>query len=276
MSAFVPPKSAAEPLDHVGCDEPVSNRRALLTVVVPTLNEDHQIVDALTDLTWADEVIVVDGGSTDATVALATASGARVLTVPNQTIAAQRNAGIAASRNRWVMALDADERVSDALRAELELLLTSTPAHAAYRIKFENHYLGRVLRHGPWGRDWHVRLFTSERRFSGNRVHERLEAIDDVGTLSGTIIHTPYRDLPHHVAKIIKYAQWGADDLFSRGRRAGLWQMAMRPTWRFLRDYIAYSGWRDGVAGFIAAVVSAFAAFLKYALLFVRVRSSKS
>ena len=152
MSAFVPPKSAAEPLDHVGCDEPVSNRRAPLTVVVPTLNEDHQIVDALTDLTWADEVIVVDGGSTDATVALATASGARVLTVPNQTIAAQRNAGIAASRNRWVMALDADERVSDALRAELELLLTSTPAHAAYRIKFENHYLGRVLRHGPWGR----------------------------------------------------------------------------------------------------------------------------
>lgn len=276
MSAFVPPKSAPQSLDHAGCDEPVSIRRAPVTVVVPTLNEDRQIVDALTDLTWADEVIVVDGGSTDATRALATASGARVLTVAGQTIAAQRNAGIAASSNRWVLALDADERASDALRAELASLLASTPAHAAYRIKFENHYLGRVLRHGPWGRDWHVRLFTRERRFSGNRVHERLEEIDDVGTLSGTIIHTPYRDLPHHVAKIIKYAQWGADDLYSRGRRAGLWQMSMRPTWRFLRDYIAYSGWRDGVAGFIAAVVSAFAAFLKYALLFVRVRSSKS
>ena len=139
MSAFVPPKSAPEPLDHPDCDEPVLNRHAPVTVVMPTLNEDHQIVDALTDLTWADEVIVVDGGSADATVALATASGARVLTVANQTIAAQRNAGIAASSNRWVLALDADERVSDALRAELESLLASTPAHAAYRIKFENH-----------------------------------------------------------------------------------------------------------------------------------------
>ena len=247
-----------------------------MTVVIPTLNEAGRIAEAVADLRWADEVIVVDGGSTDQTVALATAAGARVIMLPDQTIASQRNAGIQASRNRWVLALDADERVSGALRAELESLLTSTPTHAAYRIKFENHYLGRVLRHGPWGRDWHVRLFTSERRFIGNRVHEHLETIDDVGTLGGTIIHTPYRDLPHHVAKIIKYAQWGADDLYSRGRRAGFWQMSMRPAWRFLRDYFAYSGWRDGVAGFIAAVVSAFASFLKYALLFVRARSSKS
>lgn len=255
---------------------PPHRGRVAVTVVIPTLNEASRITDALANLRWADEVMVVDGGSTDETVALAGAAGARVLTVLGQTIAAQRNAGIEASRNRWVLALDADERVSEPLRAELESLLASTPPHAAYRIKFENHYLGRILRHGPWGRDWHVRLFTSDRRFGGSRVHERLEPIEDIGTLRGTIIHTPYRDLPHHIAKVVKYAQWGADDLYARGRGAGLWEMSMRPAWRFLRDYIAYSGWRDGVVGFIAAVVSGFAAFLKYAFLFVRGRTSKS
>ena len=79
-------------------------------------------------------------------------------------------------------------------------------------MKFRNHYLGRELAHGPWGRDWHVRLFTRERRFLTTRVHEHLEPIADVGTLAGAVIHYPYRDVGHHVAKIVKYARWGAED----------------------------------------------------------------
>jgi (heptosyl)LPS beta-1,4-glucosyltransferase len=142
-------------------------------------------------------------------------------------------------------------------------------------VKFENYYLGRELRHGPWGRDWHVRLFTRERRYVCDRVHEHLEPIADVGTLGGTIVHTPYRDVSHHVAKIVRYASWGADDLQARGRHADLWQLMARPAWRFGRDYVLLSGWRDGAAGFIAAVLSAFASFLKYALLFTRDRSAK-
>lgn len=249
---------------------------APLTVVVPTLNEAAQIVDALTDLAWADEIIVVDGGSSDETVALAESAGARTLTVRGQTIAAQRNAGIAAARNNWVLALDADERVSRELRAEIDGVVDGRGSRfAAYKVKFQNYYLGRELRHGPWGRDWHVRLFTRERRYVCDRVHEHLEPIANVGTLHGTILHTPYRDVSHHVAKIVRYASWGADDLQARGRRADLWQLMARPAWRFGRDYILLSGWRDGAVGFIAAVLSAFAAFLKYALLFTRGRSAK-
>lgn len=256
----------------------VTSRSVPVTVVIPTLNESVQITEAIRDLSWADEVIVVDGGSTDGTPSLAAAAGARLITVSGQTIADQRNAGIAAARNEWVLALDADERVSPQLRDELSAMFSGGrhPEHAAYRMKFRNHYLGRELRHGPWGRDWHVRLFTRQRRFVCHRVHEHLEAIDDVGSLTGSVMHYPYRDIAHHVAKIVKYARWGADDLYAQGRRAGMWQLTARPSWRFFRDYVAYSGWRDGTVGFIAAALGAFAAFLKYAFLFSRSRSAST
>jgi glycosyltransferase involved in cell wall biosynthesis len=249
--------------------------RAAVTVVIPTLNESAQIAQAVADLAWADEVIVVDGGSTDNTVNLAKGAGARVITLEGDTIGAQRNAGIEAARNHWILALDADERVSPQLRVEIAKVVAGRVAtHDAYRMKFTNLYLGRELRHGPWGRDWHVRLFTNERRFQTHRVHEALETIEDVGTLTGPVIHNSYTDIAHHVQKIVKYARWGADDLYARGRRAGLWEMMMRPWWRFMRDYFVFGGWRDGVVGFVASALNAFAAFLKYAFLFARSRSS--
>lgn len=238
---------------------------------MPTLNESARIAEAVADLSWADEVIVVDGGSTDATAALAENAGARVLILRGQTIAAQRNVGIAAASHDWILALDADERVSPQLRAELRQVVDGrNPTHAAYRMKFRNHYLGRELRYGPWGRDWHIRLFKRDLRYVCNRVHEHLEPIDDVGTLTGPIVHHPYRDISHHVTKIVKYSRWGADDLYTRGRRARAWDMAARPAWRFARDFVLFSGWRDGALGFIAASLSAFSVFLKYAFLYAR------
>jgi glycosyltransferase involved in cell wall biosynthesis len=280
----IPPMSAALPVplaypagDGAHRDagsSPRAGQRVAVTVVIPTLDEATQIGQAVSDLTWADEVLVVDGGSADGTAALAEAAGARVIVVRGETIAAQRNAGIASARNAWILALDADERVSPQLRAELgQVVAGRNPTHAAYRMKFRNHYLGTELRHGPWGRDWHVRLFSRDRRYVCHRVHEHLEAIDDVGTLTGPIIHNPYRDLAHHVTKIVKYSRWGADDLHARGRRAGLWELTARPAWRFIRDYVVFSGWRDGAVGFVAAALSAFAAFLKYAFLFARSQS---
>jgi hypothetical protein len=188
----------------------------------------------------------------------------RASVLRDSTIAAQRNLGIESAENHWILTVDADERVSPQLRAEVgQIVAGRIPTHAAYRMKFRNHYLGRELHYGPWGRDWHVRLFTRDRRYVCSRVHEHLEPIDDIRTLTGTMIHRPYRDLAHHVAKIVKYAQWGADDLYARGRRAGLWELTARPAWRFIRDFVVFSGWRDGVVGFVAfRAASAFAAFL--------------
>ncbi|HSQ32274.1 MAG TPA: glycosyltransferase family 2 protein [Gemmatimonadaceae bacterium] len=239
-----------------------------LTVVIPTLNEAPRIAEAIESVRWADEVIVADGGSTDDTVAVAERAGARVIGVPNRTVGQQRNAAIELARHKWILALDADERATLELRESLtELCSRDGAPHTAYRIRSRNWHLGRELRHGPWGRDWKIRVFSREHRFSDARVHENLVSAADVGSLEGALIHYPYRDLSHQVAKIATYAKWAADDMRRRGRRATAVDLLARPAWRFVRDYILYSGWRDGAAGFVVATVSAFSVFCKYACL---------
>ena len=193
-----------------------------LTAVIPTLNESAQITPAIAALQWADQVIVVDGGSTDDTVALAKSAGACVITLSGSTIGSQRNAGIELAKNNWVLAIDADERVDATLREEIAGVVESSVGPSAYGFRFRNEYLGRELKHGPWGRDWHVRLFTRDQRYTTTKVHEGLEVRGATGSLRGAMIHRPYRDIAHHVAKIIKYARWGAEDLRAKGRRLSL------------------------------------------------------
>jgi glycosyltransferase involved in cell wall biosynthesis len=234
-----------------------------VTVVIPTFNEADQITAAVQSLQWADQVIVVDGGSDDGTAALAAAAGASVITVVGQTIAAQRNAGIVAARNDWILALDADERASTALRLELAAVVRH-PTHAAYTIRFQNFFLGRELRHGPYGRDWHIRLFQRNRRYRIANVHERLEPIADVGALTGRIIHRPFRDLPHYLTKVIRYARWGAQDVQSRGCRVSAAHLVIRPLWRFGRDYIILGAWMDGLPGFLVSAFAGVGTLLKY------------
>ena len=250
--------------------------RVPITIVIPTLNEVDSLSTGLPDLKWADEVIVADGGSTDGTRDMAVSLGARVLLVEGRTIAGQRNAAIAVARNRWILALDADEQVTPELRDDLRVLVFSNAAGpTVYRVRSRNWHMGGELRHGPWGRDWKLRVFTRDHRFGERRVHEQLEDPGAIGTLKGTLVHYPYRDLSHQVSKIATYASWASEDLRDRGRFATTWDMMVRPPWRFFRDYVIQSGWRDGTRGFIVAGVSAFSVFLKYASLWARVRTPR-
>jgi glycosyltransferase involved in cell wall biosynthesis len=231
------------------------------------------IAHRMSTVAGADEVVVIDGGSQDDTSSIAVARGARVLCCccPTRTIGSQRNCGIAAARNEWVLALDADERVTPELVAELRALLADdgpAPAHDAYRIRFRNFYLGRELRRGRWARDWHARLFRRRYRFQEVRVHEGLEPVRSVGELRGAIVHRPYRDLAHHLRKMLLYAQLGAEELRARGKRATLWHLTARPAWRFLRDYVGYRSFLDGRFGLLMSALSALSAFLKYAFLY--------
>jgi glycosyltransferase involved in cell wall biosynthesis len=215
-----------------------------VTVIIPALNEAARIRTAVEPLNWADEVIVADGGSTDHTAELASEVGAKVIDARGGTIASQRNAAIAVARNCWILALDADERVPDQLRDEIAAVLEA-PQHEAYRIRFRNFYLGREIHHGRWGNEYHVRLFRSGRRFQERSVHENLEPVSNVGSLRASIQHNPYHGLSHHLEKMARYARWGAEDLALRGRRTSYADLTFRPVWRFIREYIVYSGWRD-------------------------------
>ncbi len=255
---------AGAPAQNDSCCPASARARIRITVVIPTLNESARIRTTLESLSWADEVIIADGGSTDHTAEIAGEAGAKVIDARGGTIASQRNAGIAAARNLWILALDADERVPDQLRDEIAAVVDA-PRHQAYRIRFRNFFLGREIRHGRWGNEYHVRLFQSGRRFQQRNVHETLEAVTDVGSLRSPLEHSPYRDLSHQIEKMARYARWGGEDLAVRGRRASAADLTFRPVWRFLREYIVYSGWKDGRAGLLLALLSACSALLKYA-----------
>lgn len=247
-------------------------RSVPVTIVVPTLNEASQIEECVDHVRWADEVLVADAGSADETVARARALGAAVLERAGPTIAAQRNAAIAAARHPWVFALDADERFSDELVGEVAGVVQA-PRHQAYQVRRRNLHLGKELTRGHWGRDWVVRLFPKERRYVERRVHEHLEPVADVGSLNGTLTHSPYRDLAHQLEKMNRYAEWGARDLYDRGRRASLWDVSGRPFGRFLRAYLLQGAILDGRYGLVASGLGAYTAFLKYAHLWALERA---
>lgn len=241
-----------------------TEKRIPLTVVIPTLNEASRIGDLLATLHWADEVVVVDGGSSDTTVRVAANHGATVMHLEGATIAAQRNMGIASARNEWILALDADERPSVELLSEIATAIRE-PAYDTYRIQFHNFYGERELVRGHWARDWHVRLFRRRYRFLDRQVHERLESVGSVGVLRGHIRHAPYRDFGHHLQKVIRYAQLAADDLRARNYRVTVWDLLVKPMWRFIREYVVYGSFRDGRFGLVTSAMSALSAFLKYA-----------
>lgn len=242
----------------------LAGARVPLSVVIPTLDEADQIEECIRPLAWADEIIVADGGSRDDTVARARAAGATVLERTGPTIAAQRNAAISLARNRWIFALDADERIPEALTLEVAAAVRE-PRYPAYRVRRQNFYLGRELTRGRWGKDWVTRLFTGERRYIERRVHEGLESVPELGTLQAPLVHIPYRTLGHQIEKINRYALWGAEDLFEAGTRASLWDLTGHPLGRFLRAYLLHGAWLDGRSGFVTSVLGGYTCFLKYA-----------
>jgi len=250
--------------------------RTPVSIVIPTRNEALQIGECVRGLAWAGEVIVVDGASADGTAESARAAGARVLNgaragTGGQTIAAQRNAGIAAAAHEWVFALDADERIGPELAAELAATVAA-PAHEAYAVRRRNVFFGRTITRAGWGEDWVVRLFRRERRFVERRVHEGLEAVADVGRLGAPLEHVPYRDLSHYLQKLDRYATWAAEDLAARGRRPRLSDLLFRPPARFARMYLLQLGVLDGWRGAVLCGLAAVSVFLKYARLWERSR----
>lgn len=242
-----------------------------VTVVIPTLNEADRLPACLASVRWAAQLVVVDAGSSDATREIARAYGAQVIESHGCTIGEQKNLGIAAASQHWVLSIDADERVSDELRASIECAVRA-PYARAYRVHLRNRYLGAPYMRGSWARDWHVRLYPTFARWSAHAVHEKLDVSGEIADLAGYLDHDSYRDLPHQMRKSVTYAEWGAADLAPRPGRVSLATLVGRPAWRFVKTYLLQGMWRDGIRGFVFCTVHAWSCFAKYALLWERQR----
>ncbi|HUV70140.1 MAG TPA: glycosyltransferase family 2 protein [Terracidiphilus sp.] len=228
-----------------------------LSVVLITLNEAANLPLTLASVSWAQEIVVVDSGSTDATVEIARKAGARVFETPWKGFAAQKNWAIAQATCDWVLSLDADEEVSAELGFEIQALLESEPAFAAYLIPRLNHFLGRPLRHGGYWPDPKLRLFRSgAARFAVRLVHETMETSGPVGTLHGALLHHCYRTLEDYVEHMNRYSSAGARMLVDTGRAprtwpALVWDALLNPTATFAYNYFLRLGFLDGREGLI-------------------------
>ena len=248
-----------------------------LSVVLITLNEAERLRTTLTAVAWADEMIVLDAGSTDATVEIAREFTDKVFVDADwQGFGVQKNRALAQAAGEWVLSLDADEVVSPELAAEIQTILKN-PVADAYAIPRLSSFLGRKMRHSGWWPDEVVRLFRrGTAQFSADVVHERLLVEGKVGRLQHALQHASFSSLEQVLDKVNRYSSAGAERLQAQGRRAGLGTAIGRGVWAFFRTYILKAGFLDGREGFMLAVSNAEGVYYRYLKLMLLNERSRS
>ncbi len=245
-----------------------------ITATIITLNEAENIRAACESVGWADEVLVVDSESTDATRDIAAQCGARVLVNPWPGFSAQKQFAVDSASHDWIFSLDADERVSPELQSSIGALRTlaeSTTLADGYRVARRAFYMGRWIRGGGWYPDYQLRLFNRNRGRWGERLIHESVAMDQgaqVEILSGDLLHYSMRDTDHHRQMIEeRYAPLGARQMLRDGKRTSALRSAVAGPAAFLRSFVLKGGWRDGRAGWTIAKFAWRHASLKHAIL---------
>lgn len=240
-----------------------------VSAVIIACNEEKKLPAALASVAFCDEVVVVDGGSGDRTREIAEAAGARVVVnTPWPGFVAQRNFAVGTARHDWILAIDADERVTPELQAEIQALRGAGFSQAGYRIPRVAFYLGRWIRATDWYPDPQLRLFDRRRgRWEGGLIHESVRVEGPVGRLRSDMEHYTYDDLSEHLATIDRYTTLWARQAYGCGRRTGTAEMLLAAAWSFLRNYLLYRGLLLGEVGLTVSVVNAHYTFLKLAKL---------
>jgi glycosyltransferase involved in cell wall biosynthesis len=237
-----------------------------LSVIVIAKDEQDAIGDALRSVAWADEIVVVDSSSTDRTREIARELGARVIVTSDWPgFGAQKNRALAEAGEEWVLSLDADERVTPALRDEIAAIVAGKPTHDAYEMPRLSRYVGRFMRHGGWWPDRVTRLFRrGTARFSDDLVHERLVVDGSIGRLANPLEHHAFEDFEEVLRKVDEYSSANARMLHQRGRKGSLTRALLHGSWAFLRAYILRGGFLDGRHGFMLAVSNAEGTYYRY------------
>jgi glycosyltransferase involved in cell wall biosynthesis len=247
--------------------------RMKITATIITLNEGANIKAACESVAWADEVLVVDSESTDSTPSVARSCGARLITNRWPGFAAQKQFAVEQAQNDWIFSLDADERVSEELKAAIEDLRKQTDSKLAdgYQIARSTNYQGRWVRGGGWYPDRQLRLFRkSAGHWKKRHIHESVEMKPGarVQELQGDILHYTVRDAAHHHRMIgERYAPLAALQMYEDGKRTSVLKIATAGPFAFVRSFILKTGFRDGLAGISIASFAAHHAFLKHLML---------
>ncbi len=237
-----------------------------LSVIIITRNEAADIRACLESVAWAEEIVVVDSASTDGTASICQELGAHVHVVHDWPgFGAQKNRALAHATRDWVLSLDADERVTPALRQEIETVVRENGPADAYDIPRSSSYCGRFMRHSGWYPDYVTRLFRrGSARFSDDLVHERLLVEGKTGRLRSEMLHYAFDGMEEVLRKVDQYSTAGALRMHAQGRNASLAGAVVRGLWSFVRTYILKRGFLDGREGFMLAVSNAEGTYYRY------------
>jgi glycosyltransferase involved in cell wall biosynthesis len=237
-----------------------------ITAVIITHNEADRLPEALASLDGVcDEILVVDSYSTDETLAVARAQGARVVQHVFSDYSAQKNFANSLASCSWILSLDADERLSPLLVKEIRALKSIYElAASGFSFSRKTWYLGRFVTHSGWYPDRKVRLFARNKARWEGQVHERLVLDGPVENLTGDLLHYTYRGIADHVARLNRYSTFLAQTIRTRSRMRLLFKAMVSPFFTFLRHYVLKAGFLDGFAGLVIALISSYGTALKY------------
>lgn len=236
-----------------------------LSLVIIAKNEEHNLKRCIESVPFADEILVMDSGSTDGTVALAEKLGARVIHQEWLGYEKQKQKVTDAARNQWVLNLDADEALSPKLQKEVKDLLQNEISEDAFEMPRLSWHMGRWIRFGGWYPDYQTRLYNkTTAQWGGGGLHESIQA-SNVKRLKNNLYHYVFTNLSHQVITNDRYSTLGAEKLMATGKKATWFHLILRPWGKFIECYFLKRGFMDGRAGFIIAVGAAYSLFLRYA-----------
>ena len=236
-----------------------------ITATIITQDEERNIARTIESLRCSDEILIVDSGSVDRTVELAENLGARVIEAGWRGFAGQKNWAAEQASHDWILSLDADEALSEALEAEIWGVKKSDPRFDAYTMPRLARYLGRWILHSGWYPDRKVRLYDRRKAtWVGDFVHESVQVSGRVGHLENAILHFTCDSLSEHLRTLDRYTTLAAQEMVARKMKVPLSRLIVDPAWAFVKTYIVQRGFLDGAEGLTIAHMAAFYTFLKY------------
>ena len=236
-----------------------------VSAVIITCDAAAVLPACLASLDFVDEIVVVDSGSRDSTLSIARASHAKVIEQPWLGYGRQKQFAVQQASHDWVLCLDADERVSAVLRANIGKELAN-PLFSAYSMPRCNRFMGRWLRYGEGYPDWSLRLFHRDHaQWSCDAIHEQVQSQGEVGRLQGDLLHDSAHSLENYLDKQNRYTILQAQQLLARGKRVGWVRLLVSPLARFIKFYILRRGFLDGVPGLVHISMGCFNSFIKNA-----------
>lgn len=243
-----------------------------ISAVIIAFNEEEKIAEAVKSVLWADEVLVVDSESSDKTREIAEQNGAKVIIQKWLGFSKQKQFAVDSAENDWIFSLDADEKVSEELKKEIENLKNFAAAPDGYKIPRLSIYMNRPIRHSGWYPDWQLRFFNRKKgKWKDVLIHESVEMDETakVSKLKNDILHYSVENALHHHRMIgERYAPLAAEQMFAKGKRTSPLKIAVSAWSAFTRSYVLKAGFLDGFAGFCIAYFAAHHAFLKHLLLY--------